>query len=434
MRRLLAAVLLFLVVVPAHAACNGRLFVGGYFSNNVHVYDACTGEFQRTLDDANRIRGPQALKIGPDGELWVVSEENARILRYDLETLAFIDIWTSLGGGFAPTGLAFGPDGDVYVCGYQSDSVRRYDGTTRQLEATVVPPRAAGLDGPDNGMTFGPDGRLYVPGYDANNVVAWDPATNQVSAFIARNAGGLVHTRGILFEPGGSVLVSSEGTGQVLRYAANGTFQGVFATDLALPTGMSFDGDGGLVVATGDSASRIGANGANLGLVFPFGRGGLAGGTYALFVPSGGAVVDATQVGTQYWVVGSGTAGAREIVLGDMVSATGTVFGPNFRPQDVVRKRWGSLRIQFTGCRTGTLSWDSTGPETAGFGDGGYPLSVLIPTGFTTQCEQQGFANVTGNDWMNGTWWGGDSRSGEGLLIHVAPDDTVFVAWFTHRP
>lgn len=432
--RLLAGALLLCASVQASAACAGRLFVSGYFSNNVHVYDACTGEFQRVLDDSNRIRGPQATKIGPDGKLWVVSEENARILRYEPDTLAFIDIWTSVGAGFNPTGLAFGPDGDVYVCGYQSDTVRRYDGTTRQLEATVVPARAGGLNGPDNGMTFGPDGRLYVPGYDSNSVVTWDPATNQVAPFVAGGAGGLSRTRGILFEPGGTVLVSSEGTGRILRYGAGGAFVGVFATDLALPGGMIFDGDGGLFVATGDSASRIGADGANLGLVFPFGRGGLSGGTFASFVPARGSSVDTSQVGTQYWVVGSGVAGAREIVLNDVVSATGTAFGPAFRAQDVVRKRWGSLRIAFTDCRSGTLSWDSTGTDTAGFGDGGYPLGVLIPTAFTTQCEQQGFANVQGNDWMNGTWWGGETRSGEGLLIHVAPDDTVFLAWFTHRP
>ncbi|HET7843228.1 MAG TPA: hypothetical protein VFL14_03695, partial [Xanthomonadales bacterium] len=352
--RLLAAVLLLGASAHASAACAGRLFVSGYFSNNVHVYDACTGEFQRLLDDANRIRGAQATKIGPDGKLWVVSEENARILRYEPDTLAFIDIWTSVGGGFNPTGLAFGPDGDVYVCGYASDTVRRYDATTRQLEATVVPARAGGLDGPDNGMTFGPDGRLYIPGYDANNVVVWDPATNQVATFVARNAGGLVHTRGILFEPGGTVLVSSEGTGQILRYTAGGTFVGVFAGDLALPGGMSFDGDGGLFVATGDSASRVAADGANLGLAFPFGRGGLNGGTFATFVAAAGGSVDASQVGTQYWIVASGVAGAREIVLNDVVSATGTAFGPAFRAQDVVRKRWGSLRIDFTGCRSGT--------------------------------------------------------------------------------
>jgi len=432
--RLFAAVLLFAAASEASAACAGRLFVSGYFSNNVHVYDACTGEFQRVLDTADRIRGPQALEVGPDGALWVVSEENGRIIRYDLASLDFIDIWTSTGGGFNPTGIAFGPDGDVYVCGYQADSVRRYDGTTRQLEATVVAPRAGGLDGPDNGMTFGPDGRLYIPGYDANNVVAWDPATNQVAGFIARNAGGLVHTRGIVFEPGGTVLVSSEGSGQVLRYSASGAFLGVFSTNLPVPAGMSADGDGGLFVSGGDSVTRVGADGTNLGLLFPFARGGLSAATFALFVPAAGGGVDATQVGTQYWVVGSGSAGAREIVLNDMVSATGTAFGPNFRAQDVVRKRWGSLRIAFTGCRSATLSWDSTGSDTAGFGDGGYPLSVLIPTAFTTQCEAQGFANVQGNDWMNGTWWGGDSRSGEGLLIHVAPDDTVFIAWFTHRP
>ena len=42
-----------------------------------------------------------------------------------------------------------------------------------------------------------------------------------------------------------------------------------------------------------------------------------------------------------------------------------------------------------------------------------------------------GAVSATCND---GSTFRGDSRSGEGLLIHVAPDDTMFLAWFTHRP
>ena len=90
--RLFAVIVLLAAVNQTSAACAGRLFVSGYFSNNVHVYDACTGEFQRVLEPGSRIRGPQALRVGPDGRLWVVSEESASILRYDLATLDFVDV------------------------------------------------------------------------------------------------------------------------------------------------------------------------------------------------------------------------------------------------------------------------------------------------------------------------------------------------------
>ncbi len=50
MRTFLLALVLALAGLPAAAQeCSHRLFVSGYFSNNVHVYDACTGEFQRVL-------------------------------------------------------------------------------------------------------------------------------------------------------------------------------------------------------------------------------------------------------------------------------------------------------------------------------------------------------------------------------------------------
>ena len=47
-------------LASAQTACPSRLFVSGYAST-VHVYDACTGAFQRTLDSRTRINGAQAI-------------------------------------------------------------------------------------------------------------------------------------------------------------------------------------------------------------------------------------------------------------------------------------------------------------------------------------------------------------------------------------
>ena len=112
----IAFLLIALLGAPAaYAQCAERVLVSGYFSNNVHVYDGCNGAFERLLDDQNRIRGPQAVKIGPDGRLYVVSEENGRILRYDARTLAYIDTFITTGAGFNATGIAFAPDAVIVL-------------------------------------------------------------------------------------------------------------------------------------------------------------------------------------------------------------------------------------------------------------------------------------------------------------------------------
>lgn len=425
---------LALTPVDAVARCtSGRMLVSGYFTN-VYVYDACSGAFQRVLDTQGRIHGAMATQVRPDGKLYVVSEETGKILRYDAETLDFVDTFIDTGLAFHPTSLAFAPNGDLYIGGFNADEVRRYDGRTGALLGTPVPARAGGLNGPDNGMSFGPDGKLYIPSFNSNSVVRYDPATGSASTFIPAGSGGLRHTRAVLFEPGGNtLLVSSEGTGQVLRYnAVTGTFLGVFANP-GSALGLAYTNDNRLLVAgDGDIVSVLEAtSGRLLGTLPPAGEAhGLANSVYVSLLTS---TVDLSQIGSQYWVVGAGKISGRSIAI-DMVSATGTVFGSGFNPADVVRKRWGSIRIDFTGCQSANYSWDSTGDNSARFGTGGYALQLLVATAFTDQCQQAGFAQTSTSHFMNGTWFGGDARSGEGLLITVDASGTAFVALFTHTP
>lgn len=412
---------------------SGRALVSGFFSNNVHVYDACTGALQRLLDNEGRISGAQAIVLRPDGRLYVVSEGNGKILRYDSSSLAFLDTFIDTGPSFSPTGIAFGPDGDLYVAGFDADSVRRYDGQTGALKSTPVASLAGGLNGPDNGMTFGPDGRLYIPGYNSNNVLRYDPASGELVTLIAANSGGLRRTRAILFEPGNAtLLVSSEGSNRILRFdASSGALINTFA-EVNQPAGMTFSADGRLLVASnGSQVTIFDATGRLIGPLFPSNRsGGLSGATYVLTTSP---QVDLDQVGSQYWILGAGPVQGRLIEV-DMASTTGTRFGTDFDAAAVVRKRWGKVRIEFTSCQTANFSWTSGGPQTAGFGDGAYPLQLLVGTVLTESCLQQGFAQVADSNYMNGAWYGGESRSGEGLLITVNAAGIAVVAMFTHQP
>ena len=91
MSKLVAAFAVALALAgPAagQSTCAHRLFVSNY-SVTVRVFDACTGEYLRDLDSPARIRGAQAVKLGPDGLLYVTSEISQQILRYRNDDLSF---------------------------------------------------------------------------------------------------------------------------------------------------------------------------------------------------------------------------------------------------------------------------------------------------------------------------------------------------------
>lgn len=422
---------------PAHASCQ-RVLVSGYYST-VHVYDACSGKFLRELDIRARLSGPQAVRVH-GGLLYVVAENLNSIVRYRTDTLEYVDNFVSVPGNPGITGVAFGPDGDMYLGGYNSDSVFRFDGASGAPKGEVVR-RADGADGPDNGLVFGPDGKLYITGFDSHNVIRWDPATGSAETFIASGSGGLRRTRGILFEPDGSgVLVSSEGSGEILRYHRDGRFDRSLLRVPYGPNGMAYVADGSLLVTGfgGDRVDRFDARtGASLGILVPFGRGGLSGATFLTVLaaenPPQPEPIDGAQIGSQCWLAGFGSA-SNGVLEAELFSTTGTGFGAQFDTDALTSRRWGSLRVAFTGCEVAEFSWSSSGEDSTGFGSGGYPLQRIASNPAGQRCLDEGFSANTDPAFMSGTWFGGAERSGEGLFLDVLSDGVVLVAWFTHRP
>lgn len=441
MRYILQSTLLFallLLTAPAHAQCPDRLLMSAYYSGNVHIYDPCTGQFQGNLGSGTELAGAQASRIGPDGLLYVVAEERDRIVRFDPQTLAAVGGDIVLPPNFGATGIVF-RNNEIWVASYTLSLVRRFDLANGNALGDAVGANAGGLRGADNGMVFGPDGMLYIPGFDSDNVVRLDPASGATSTFIATRSGTLRNTRGIVFEPGGqTLLVSSEGNGRILRYSASsGGFVGELAGGLSRPTGMTLDRDGTLLVAVATGVIRIDpANGANLGNVALATQGNANGPTFVTLLPAAEATgpIDQEQVGSQFWLSAGGSIDNNELELDAVMASFGSRFGNDHDPGQIQRKRWGSARIRFTSCTTGEFSWNSSGPDSAGFGQGGYPIQRLMDSPASQRCQQVGFQNAPDREWISGSWWGGPLRDGEGLLIDVNSDDFAFVAWFTYRP
>lgn len=437
MQRILVLFALALAAIAeparAQAECGHYLLVSGYFSN-VHLYDGCSGAFLRILDSQpGRLAGPQAIRTGPDGQLWVVSETTARVNRYRSDDFSYLDSPISVGGGFGVTGITFRGD-EIYVGGYNANTVRRY-GLDGSLLSTPVPV-TNGFRGVDNGMTFGPDGKLYVPGYDTHNVLRHDPATGQNAILVPASTGGLRNSRGILFRPGGETfLLTAEGSGQILEFRSDtGALVRELRSGLPRPTGMAWGPDGSLVVAVASRVVRLDPDtGADRGVLVGNGSGGLNGATFVAFVAKDQGI-DASQVGTQFWITGAGRREARRVLVDDVLSTTGPAFGGDFDPADRVIKRWGALEFEFTSCSTATVTWDSSGNDSAGFGSGNYALVRLLSTPGYLRCVEDGFEQAAPEDWLHGTWYGGPARGGEGFTFEYVNDALIAVAWFTHRP
>ena len=429
-RRSLAACLLLALSLPAAAvqSCGSRLFVSGW-NSTVHVFDACTGQYLRDLDTRARLPGAMAVRLGPDGLIYAVAEQGNAVHKYRNDTLEYVGAFAQVGS-IGATGLAFDAAGVAYVGGFQTDDVKRFDRAGVAL-GPAFDARAGGLNGPDSGMTFGPDGNLYIPSWESNSVVRYDPRSGAVTTVVASRTAGLLHTRGLLAARDGQhMFITSEGSGAILKWNLASGAVTVFTTGLTGPTGIDYGPDGKLLVSNGDGVVRVDPDtGAVLSIFVPGGTGGIAA-QVSLSVLSS---VDASQVGTQFWVVGDAVFNGRVLDIPFTYTASGAQFGPLLRRADIAVKRWGRVRIELTSCTEATFTWESTGADSAGFGSGGYPVTRFFENETTARCRAQGIDHPD-KSWVNGQWWGGESRSGEGLFLDRRTDGTTFFAWFTHRP
>lgn len=290
---LLAALATAALAAPRARA--SRLVVSS--GNSVLAYNETTGDLLGTFiaPGGGGLLRSQGLAFGPDGSLYVSSQDNQSVLRFDGRTGAALGSFVPAGsGGLAlPMGLAFGPDGNLYVSSFGTSSILRYDGRTGALIDTFVPSGSGGLDGP-SGLTFGPDGNLYVGSGADSSVLRFNGATGAfLGAFVHGGGGGVYAPVDPVFSWTGNLFVNSYYTHSVLEYdgqtgASLGTFIPAGSGGLSGPSSLAFGPDGRLYVASADNDSVLcydGATGIFRGAFVPQGRGGLVSPTWLAFAP-----------------------------------------------------------------------------------------------------------------------------------------------------
>ena len=133
--------------------------------------------------------GPNMMAIHPSGDLLVTSGETGAVLRYDIESGAYLGEFVAPGMLDAPYGLAFGPNGNLFVAGgAASGVVMEFDGTGGSFVRTFVESDTSGGLNHARGMVFLPSGDLLVVSHANDRVLRYDGATG---AFVEQfNKGG----------------------------------------------------------------------------------------------------------------------------------------------------------------------------------------------------------------------------------------------------
>ena len=162
-------------------------------SSGIIATFAGTGAAEHGGDDGPaaeaRIFGARAVKLGPDGTIYILERQGSSLRAVDAATGIIATIAGTIGRGYsgdggpalaavfdAPKEMAIDPDGSLLIVDTENHAIRRIDHGTG-VATTVAggrkggggdggPAAEAGLDRP-HGAVVGPDGAIYIG--DTNN-------------------------------------------------------------------------------------------------------------------------------------------------------------------------------------------------------------------------------------------------------------------------
>jgi hypothetical protein len=192
--------------------------------------------------------GTAGITFGADGYLYVISNHNYRIHKYDSGG-GMVPLSTCvIGPGVYPLKIRRGPDGLLYFSA-TDETIYRFTDFDSCAFDVFVPGGSGGLGFQDaGGFRWGPDGHLYVASEDSDSILRFDgssgeplPAPEQAGATFGWGGPLLDRVRDLGFGPDGNIYVITTGEPDgVHRFnGSTGEYMDLFATGDGVPPGSA---------------------------------------------------------------------------------------------------------------------------------------------------------------------------------------------------
>lgn len=137
---------------------DGKMYVSDTASNRIMRYDPLSGAFLGSIT-AGGI--PIGLTFGSDSFLYAsIATPVNRVERFNVVTSTSLGFFTPTGKLNNPQSLVFGTAGDLFVHSQNDYDIVRFDGTTGAFKSIFINQNYP--FNPSAGMAFGKDGNLYT--------------------------------------------------------------------------------------------------------------------------------------------------------------------------------------------------------------------------------------------------------------------------------
>lgn len=158
------------------------LFVSDNFGSQILRFNESTGAFLSTAVPAGSggLDGATGMMIGPDGLLWVTSQNKNEILRYDAYDGTFVNAFVSSAQGNnsslnGPSAIKM-VNGEVWVSNFFGNSIERFNPMTGQ---NLGPATTGGTLAGVTDFAFSHTGDLYVSSFQTNSVLKYNGQTRE---------------------------------------------------------------------------------------------------------------------------------------------------------------------------------------------------------------------------------------------------------------